>query len=71
VLSLTYSIQDELPTMPKILFQVSSYDTWGRYRTEGYAWTQLSTLPGKISMLNNQMEFKWIVFFKNHSTECK
>ena len=37
---------DNLPKMPKILFEVASYDSWSRYRTEGYAWTQISTQPG-------------------------
>ena len=37
---------DEIPKMPKILFEVASYDTWKRYRTEGYAWTQLQPKPG-------------------------
>ena len=34
---------DDLPKMPKILFEVASYDSWNRYRTEGYTWTQLPT----------------------------
>jgi Meckel syndrome type 1 protein len=37
---------DFLPKMPKILFEVASYDSWNRYRTEGYAWHQLPTKPG-------------------------
>lgn len=32
--------------MPKILFEVASYDSWNRYRTEGYTWTQLPMKPG-------------------------
>lgn len=32
--------------MPKILFEVASYDSWNRYRTEGYTWTQLPVNPG-------------------------
>ncbi len=35
--------RDLLPIMPKILFEVASYDSWKRYRTEGYTWTQLPT----------------------------
>ncbi len=38
--------RDEIPKMPKILFEVASYDSWSRYRTEGYAWTQLQPKPG-------------------------
>lgn len=38
--------KDELPSMPKILFEVASYDSWSRYRTEGYAWSQLPNQPG-------------------------
>jgi len=34
--------------MPKILFEVASYDSWTRYRTEGYTWTQLPTKSGSI-----------------------
>ena len=34
--------------MPKIIFEVASYDSWSRYRTEGYAWTQIPTEPGVI-----------------------
>ncbi|CAF0733853.1 unnamed protein product [Brachionus calyciflorus] len=37
---------DELPKMPKILFEVASYDSWNRYRTEGYTWTQIPVKPG-------------------------
>jgi Meckel syndrome type 1 protein len=37
---------DEIPQMPKIYFEISSYDSWSRYRTEGYTWTQLSSKPG-------------------------
>ena len=33
--------RDLLPKMPKILFEVASYDSWNRYRTEGYSWMQL------------------------------
>lgn len=32
--------------MPKILFEVASYDSWSRYRTEGYTWVQLPVKPG-------------------------
>ncbi len=32
--------------MPKIYFEVASYDSWSRYRTEGYTWTQVPTQPG-------------------------
>lgn len=32
--------------MPKILFEVASYDSWNRYRTEGYCWTQIPVKPG-------------------------
>jgi Meckel syndrome type 1 protein len=38
--------KDALPKMPKILFEVASYDLWNRYRTEGYAWTQIPVKPG-------------------------
>lgn len=38
--------KDELPKMPKILFEVASYDSWNRYRTEGYTWTQIPVKPG-------------------------
>lgn len=34
--------------MPKILFEVASYDSWNRYRTEGYTWTQLNTKSGGL-----------------------
>ena len=34
--------------MPKILFEVASYDLWTRYRTEGYTWTQLPTKSGSM-----------------------
>ncbi len=33
--------------MPKILFEVASYDSWKRYRTEGYTWTQLPTTTNR------------------------
>lgn len=33
--------KDLLPKMPKLLFEVASYDSWNRYRTEGYAWSQI------------------------------
>lgn len=39
--------RDELPKMPKIYFEVASYDSWSRYRVEGYSWLQISTKPGK------------------------
>lgn len=39
--------KDIFPKMPKLLFEVASYDSWNRYRTEGYAWSQL---PGKTSI---------------------
>jgi len=41
--------------MPKILFEVASYDSWKRYRTEGYTWTQISSKPGIDSLLNNNI----------------
>ena len=34
--------------MPKIIFEVASYDSWSRYRTEGYAWTQIPVRPGQV-----------------------
>jgi hypothetical protein len=36
--------------MPKIYFEVASYDSWSRYRTEGYSWLQLRAQPGKHNL---------------------
>ena len=36
----------ELPRMPKIYFQVSSQDIWGRHRAEGYAYVDIPSIPG-------------------------
>ena len=38
---------DLMPQMPRLLFEVASYDSWNRYRTEGYAWTQLPVKSSK------------------------
>jgi Meckel syndrome type 1 protein len=40
------SADHELPRMPKIYFQVASQDIWGRYRTEGYAYLDIPSVPG-------------------------
>ena len=37
--------------MPKLLFEVASYDSWSRYRTEGYTWTQIPVKPGNLNIL--------------------
>jgi len=42
--------------MPKILFEVASYDSWSRYRTEGYSWTQIPVKPG-IRLETNYLSF--------------
>lgn len=42
---------DDIIKMPKIMFEVASYDSWNRYRTEGYTWTQLPLKPGKQLIL--------------------
>jgi Meckel syndrome type 1 protein len=40
--------------MPKIYFEVASYDSWSRYRVEGYSWLQVPTRPGRYNEnLNN------------------
>ncbi|CAF1246849.1 unnamed protein product [Adineta steineri] len=36
----------ELPRMPKIYFQISSHDSWGRHRIEGYTYFEIPNLPG-------------------------
>ena len=38
--------------MPKIYFEVASYDSWSRYRTEGYSWLQLRPQPGKSKLVH-------------------
>ena len=38
--------------MPKIYFQVASQDGWGRHRTEGYAYLDIPSEPGKNSLLS-------------------
>lgn len=43
--------------MPKIFFEVASYDSWNRYRTEGYTWTILPIKPG-IESRNQLMVLK-------------
>ncbi|CAF1251705.1 unnamed protein product [Rotaria sordida] len=40
------SADHELPRMPKIYFQVSSQDSWGRHRTEGYTYIDVPSFPG-------------------------
>ena len=48
----------ELPRMPKIYFQVASQDTWGRHRTEGYAYIDIPSLPGrKLNLFHEQIIF--------------
>lgn len=42
---------DDIIKMPKIMFEVASYDSWNRYRTEGYTWTQLPLKPGKQQLV--------------------
>lgn len=37
--------------MPKLYFQVASQDGWGRHRTEGYAYLNVPSEPGKNSFL--------------------
>lgn len=44
---LNFKILDDIIKMPKIMFEVASYDSWNRYRTEGYTWTQLPMKPGE------------------------
>jgi Meckel syndrome type 1 protein len=41
--------KDQVPKMPKIVFEVASYDSWSRYRTEGYTFTQIPTKPGIVT----------------------
>ena len=38
--------------MPKIYFEVASYDSWSRYRTEVYTWLQLRPQPGYLKFKN-------------------
>ncbi len=47
---------DLMPQMPRLLFEVASYDSWNRYRTEGYAWTQLPVKSSK------SLHWIWIEF---------
>ncbi|CAF0929463.1 unnamed protein product [Rotaria sordida] len=40
------SADHELPRMPKIFFQISSLDSWGRHRIEGYTYIDIPSSPG-------------------------
>ncbi|XP_076387908.1 Meckel syndrome, type 1 isoform X2 [Megachile rotundata] len=41
-----FETKDTVPCWPKLLLSVTSFDSWSRYRTEGYASLSLPVLPG-------------------------
>ena len=41
------SITETMPKLPLMYIEVSSVDSWERYRLEGYGYTAIPATPGK------------------------
>ncbi len=47
VLAIIFSFAELLPKSPTMYIEVSSVDSWERYRLEGYGYTTIPSTPGK------------------------
>lgn len=61
VLTEVFFFTDALPKWPRILLEVASLDSWDRHRVEGYAYLDLPSIPGKLSIQLYRVAHWWVV----------